>query len=157
LAWSAPVLTVVMIALVATLAVLDRSELETRVVRSTLPEGTALPQDLVVGECVMLPEGKVVREVPVVPCAEEHDAEVFAVTQLDAGPFPGRRKVMEEVGSFCLPAFEEFAGQPYRRNGRLGLFLFYPMEATWADDRGVTCLILDTEGPTTGTLRHTHA
>lgn len=153
LAWSTPVTAV---GLLVTLGVIVNTgggeELGTRVARNMLPEGKVLPQDLEVGECVDVPDGELVLAVPVVECSSQHDAEVFAVTQLEDGPFPGKRGVMRQVARFCLPKFEEFAGEPYRRNRGLDLFLFYPMKATWEDDRGVTCLAMDPEGPTTDTL-----
>lgn len=106
------------------------------------------------GDCVNnTAEGEMDR-VPVVPCGEKHEAEVYAVTDLDPGKFPGRDALDKSIEEFCVPEFEKFVGVAYDKS-ELELYNFEPTAESWVqDDRELQCLVYDPEGATTGTLKN---
>ena len=109
---------------------------------------------LVVGDCLddATAEGAVTT-VPTVPCAEPHDSEVYAAFTLNESAYPGERGLQGKAQVLCLPAFEEFVGEPYL-DSRLDFAFYYPTEASWAaGDREVLCVAFDPEGPVSGSLR----
>ena len=59
------------------------------------------------------PDGEVVSEVPVVPCTEPHDDEVYFDFQLADGEFPGDDAVAEQSDAGCLEQFQPFVGLVY--------------------------------------------
>lgn len=94
-----------------------------------------------------------VTTVPTVPCDEPHDSEVYAAFALGESDYLGDEIVVDKAEALCLPAFEEFVGEPYLES-RLDFAYYYPTEASWASgDREVLCVIYDPEGPVTGSLR----
>lgn len=109
---------------------------------------------LQVGDCVndAVATGEVTT-VPTVPCSEPHDSEVYAAFTFGNSAYPGDEGVVDKAESVCLPAFEEFVGEPYLES-RLDFAFYYPSEASWASgDREVLCLIFDPAGPVTGSLK----
>ncbi len=101
--------------------------------------------DLEVGDCFDSAElGEYVEQVPVVPCEEEHDAEVFASTQLTGDEFPGDEALFDEAWTYCEQAFTEFVGLAYEESA-LDMFPMYPVEEGWDDlgDREVLCIVSD--------------
>lgn len=109
-----------------------------------------------VGDCITsfaALEGTDVTTVPTGPCADPHEAEVFARTELAAGAFPGLATVQEEAEAFCGAEFGEFVGTPWE-DSTLDYSYLSPTEAGWEqlDDREILCLVLDPAGPVTDTL-----
>ena len=109
--------------------------------------------DLEKGDCIAneLPEGNVPDTV-VVDCETRHVHEVFAVFDLPAGPYPGKRAVAAAAEKGCTIRFRDFVGIRYGRS-YLDLGMLYPLgREGWADSRGVTCLV---SGPakSTGTYQ----
>lgn len=93
-----------------------------------------------------------VETVPTVPCDEPHDSEIYSSHQLGQSGYPGVDVVIEQAESLCLPAFEQFVGEPYLES-RFDFSYYYPTEESWANgDREVLCVIYDPEGPVTGSL-----
>lgn len=93
-----------------------------------------------------------VQTVPTVPCDEPHDSEIYAAGQLGESPYPGVDVVIGKAEAICLPAFEQFVGEPYL-DSRFDFSYYYPTELSWANgDREVLCVIYDPEGPVTGSL-----
>jgi Septum formation len=92
-----------------------------------------------------------VSEVPVVPCEEPHDSEVyFSYTVPDADTFPG--DFQEHVDAQCIPQFQTFVGVPYESSG-LSLTWLEPTAESWdAGDRELLCIVADPAGGVTGTL-----
>lgn len=94
-----------------------------------------------------------VTSVPTVPCDEPHDSEVYATFALGESDYLGEELVVGKAESLCLPAFEEFVGEPYLES-RFDFAYYYPTEASWASgDREVLCVIYDPAGPVSGSLR----
>lgn len=107
-----------------------------------------------VGDCLNGGEAQgEITTVPTVPCSEPHDSEVYAAFALNGTSYPGEETVTGEAEVLCLPAFEEFVGEPYLES-RLDFAYYYPTEESWASgDREVLCVIYDPEGMATGSLR----
>ncbi|MFC8922884.1 septum formation family protein [Cellulosimicrobium sp. NPDC057127] len=130
---------------------------------STTPDGSGVDSapealdtdilDLAVGDCVSttdLPD--TVFTVPVVPCASDHQAEVYAITHLAAGDFPGDEGVQALAEDFCFEAFESYVGLPYE-DSELYAWWFSPTEENWTwGDRSVQCFLEPLSGTVTGTL-----
>jgi len=118
-------------------------------------EGDLAVTDLRTGDCVTLPvgpDGMEIEKMTAIPCAEEHDAEVFLVDTLPHGDFPGDQAVEEAVQQGCLGEFESRYGvlddaNPY------DIFYLTPLEEGWEFDRGYACMVYAFDGSTlTGTV-----
>lgn len=85
------------------------------------------------------------REVPVVPCRQPHDSEVFAVLQHPGGkdaPFPGDAEIERFAERECLGRFEGYVGKAYA-DSTLKVATIGPVEESWdeRDDRDVACYL----------------
>jgi len=72
---------------------------------------------LEVGTClndVEQPIGQDMTDVPLVPCDEPHESEVFAEVVLEDDEFPGIDAVTEEASTRCLEEFSRFIGLDYQ-------------------------------------------
>jgi hypothetical protein len=107
-----------------------------------------------VGDCLSeaTADGEV-SDVPIVPCSEPHDAEIYHDFTIDGAEFPGDEEVTRLADEGCLGAFEDFVGLPYEES-TLEVTYYSPTEVSWneVDDRLVSCLIVDPAGDTTGSL-----
>ncbi|MFC4941967.1 DUF4190 domain-containing protein [Pseudonocardia sp. GCM10023141] len=87
------------------------------------------------------------------PCAQPHDAEVFAVFSLPAGTYPGDPAVEDTVENACnerLDAYAPSAGT----DTAIGLAAISPDAASWRrNDREVVCLATARNGKVTGSIR----
>ncbi len=93
-----------------------------------------------------------VQTVPTVPCEEPHDGEIYSSHELGQSAYPGDEVVVDKAEALCLPAFEQFVGEPYLES-RFDFSFYYPTDESWANgDREVLCVIYDPEGPVTGSL-----
>ncbi len=108
-------------------------------------DGTVSLHDLEVGDCFDDPtlgdrNARVApQEVPVVPCARQHDAEVFHVVQVTADEFPGT-KAIDRQALKCLPAFKEYVGIPFA-DSRLHATTYHPTRSSWLlGDRQIVCV-----------------
>ncbi|QJW38650.1 DUF4190 domain-containing protein [Cellulosimicrobium protaetiae] len=93
---------------------------------------------LVLGSCLgTLPPDGAVSEVLVVPCADEHRAQVVARTDLGADEvWPGQQAVDRRVARVCTP---EALGADAPDD--VGLVVWSPTEASWRDgDRTGLCV-----------------
>ena len=108
------------------------------------------PRGLRVGDCL-----REVRSVgtdpPVVDCDLPHRGEVFATPSLPPGPYPGRDMVPSLAADACKARFKLFVGRELE-SAELNLFTVWPIEATWATKRKVTCVVFD-YADVTGTLK----
>jgi hypothetical protein len=106
-----------------------------------------------VGDCLGEAASGQVSTVPIVPCGEPHDAEVYHDFQLEGFEYPGGEEVTRLATEGCSAAFEDFAGVPYDAS-TLRVSFYLPTATSWKQrvDRLVSCLILDPEGQTTGSL-----
>ena len=123
------------------------------------PDGqvtTAVPADafsLQVGDCAGPLTTGTVGQVTLIPCAEPHAWEVFAVTELPGEEFPGANEVQDLAEAFCNDEFKAFIGVSVAKS-EYRLTVLQPTKQTWsqAGDRQVTCLAGDGEGKVEGSL-----
>lgn len=111
--------------------------------------------DVRVGDCVgAFEDGDEVTEIPVLPCDQSHDQEVYARFELaDAEAFPGKEELNKQANEKCLQEFQAFVGVPYN-DSELYVEFLTPSEDSWDDgDREVLCTVYDPAGPTEGTLK----
>ncbi|MFE6236598.1 septum formation family protein [Cellulosimicrobium sp. NPDC057862] len=110
-----------------------------------------------VGDCLVssrLDQATEIDSVPVVPCSEPHDLEIYAETELPEGDYPGDEAVTASAEEFCAGEFEPFVGLPYEESAHV-YWYFTPVKDGWntRDDRVVQCVI-DTNGTdVTGSLQ----
>ncbi|WP_136708006.1 septum formation family protein [Agromyces sp. H66] len=115
-------------------------------------EGQADVFAIRVGDCMNMVDDEVVSEVPVVPCGEPHDEEVYFDFTLDDGEYPGDDAVLEASDTGCFEQFEPFVGLAYE-SSTLDFYAYRPTAESWAQgDRVVSCVIWDPAGPVTGSL-----
>ena len=125
-----------------------------------IESGRLSVNDLRMGDCFQQPGDPTVQTeagfVDAVPCAQPHDAEVFAEESLpepEGAEYPGEEAAFTAGADACLDDFEGFIGIPLA-NSVHDVFLFIPSEDTWpAGDRRVVCAVYDPEGAAlTGSL-----
>ncbi|MCR2786070.1 MULTISPECIES: septum formation family protein [unclassified Microbacterium] len=110
-----------------------------------------------VGDCLNTSEltGETeVESVPVVPCDEEHEDEVYYGfdTTTAGSEFPGEEALAAEADETCIAEFAGFVGVSYEESA-LEYWPMYPSEGSWAgDDREILCMVYDPAGMVTGTL-----
>jgi len=107
-----------------------------------------------IGDC-LAPTGEEseLESVPVVPCSQEHESEVYAEVIVPDGEFPGNAAIEEAADAGCMEHFEDFVGIPYA-DSELMYSYFSPTEQSWEelDDRQVLCLVYGPEASSTGSF-----
>lgn len=118
-----------------------------------IEEGQADVFALRVGDCMNEVSEELVAEVPVVPCDQPHDEEVYFDFSLAGDAFPGEDAVQTEADTRCAAEFDAFVGLAYD-SSTLDFYAYRPSEESWTrlDDRIVSCVIYDPAGQVTGTL-----
>ncbi|MEU9253719.1 DUF4190 domain-containing protein [Streptomyces sp. NPDC048270] len=128
-------------------------------------EGSSDVEDLRAGDCFTTDDdfaeyqGKSGGDAPftvtVVPCAQPHEGEAFAVFDLDDGPYPGREAVIETTDEKCSGTqLTDYVGPSATLPDELELYIYFPSEGTWdVGNRQVVCFLGDTNGSTTGSVR----
>lgn len=129
------------------------------IITSVLGGGNVM--ELNVGDCFVeadvqaaLSSGEV-TEVPLVDCAEEHDAEFFHAYDMAQDEYPGEDAALAEMEETCTgQAFTDFIGVSYDDSVIFTKGL-YPTEESWnlADDREIICYVVSDSGMVTGTLQ----
>ncbi len=105
---------------------------------------------LEVGECFDDWEGSLdavqeVSDVPIVDCSEPHDNEVYSVSNMPAGPFPGDAAIQEWTIARCEENFDGYVGKADAES-RLDFGALFPTQETWEDDdTEVICFLWDVE------------
>ncbi len=122
----------------------------------TVTEGTEAGDvfAIAVGDCLNdINVSGEVSEVPIVPCDEPHDSEVFHEFDIEGTEFPGDDAVTQAAQEGCGgEAFTEFVGLEYA-SSKYGVSYYTPLEQGWgAGDRTVSCTIFDPDGQVTGSL-----
>jgi hypothetical protein len=115
--------------------------------------GTVSSSDLQPGDCVNgLREYGNRGSLSVVPCAQPHQGEVFAVFDLAPGAFPGQPNVDDEASSGCNDRFGYYSSLDPSGEG---LLIISPAASGWNHgDRNVTCIATPLDrGLTTGSIR----
>lgn len=107
------------------------------------------------GDCisdVALLDGTV-ETVPVVPCDQPHQGEVFAEQELTESSLPD--DVPARADDFCMGEVVGFlGGEPTGDYANLGIMYLYPTAQSWMlGDRKIQCIIADEEGKLTGSLK----
>lgn len=118
------------------------------------PDGTWVElYDLNVGDCLNSSVADDSSEtVPVVPCGELHEDEVYFAFDLVEGPFPGYDVIDAAVEDRCMSEFEAFVGEPYEESP-YDWFPYSPSDTSWAfGDREVLCLAYYPGGDVVGSL-----
>lgn len=121
----------------------------------TAPEETQADiADITVGDCLNETSDSVVFDVPVVPCSEVHDEEVFGEFELAGTGFPEAEVIEQESDERCTALFADFVGIDYY-DSELDFYTLTPTETGWNDfgDHTVNCVLIDPAGPVTGSLR----
>jgi hypothetical protein len=113
--------------------------------------------DLQVGDCVLIDdELEAANEtLPVVPCDEPHQAEVYALVDVDdLDQYPGERELSNRAEIECVAEFADYVGVDLADSV---LFFTYmiPSIRSWQDDddRTVVCMVLGVGGPLEGSVR----
>jgi len=103
---------------------------------------------LSVGDCIEWPseDEEEFSDVRALPCAEPHDAEIFALLSHPAtagDEFPGDDAVIEWSVQACYERFEGYVGRSYETAEDLDFSFFTPTELGWKkyDDRTIQCVI----------------
>ena len=100
-----------------------------------------------VGDCLPAPEvdgGEEQFTVRVSPCAEPHDAEVYANFELD-GEWTTRAEVDQIARAGCVERFAPYVGIPARKSS-LDILYFTPVnELSFREDSSVVCLLVASE------------
>lgn len=87
-----------------------------------------------------------VSEVPIVPCSEPHDSEIFASVILTGDEFPGNDVVTSEGDTQCEAEFAAFIGVP-RLDSIYEFSFYFPTESSWSrGDREILCVVYDPAG-----------
>jgi len=78
----------------------------------------------------------------VVPCSTPHDEEVFWVTSLDEGDYPGGTSLDDEADGVCVQHFRTYVGKPVEESD-LDYDYYTPTESEWAaGEHRVICVIV---------------
>lgn len=108
-----------------------------------------------VGDCLNTADmaaDEEISSVPVVPCSEPHDDEVYHAYYLADGDFPGEDAILADADSVCVAEFANFIGLPYEESA-LVYWPMYPTEGSWGDgDREVLCVVYEDGAKVTGSL-----
>ncbi|MGL5857650.1 MAG: DUF4190 domain-containing protein [Angustibacter sp.] len=115
---------------------------------------------LAVGDCVNglggtggLGEDSEFSDLPSVPCSAPHEGEVFATFDLPSGSFPGRDSVSAVADEGCEDRLGGYAPH-VRDDPDFGISTLFPSALSWiGGDREVVCLVVSSNGRTTGSLR----
>ncbi len=108
---------------------------------------------LALGDCLdyrAVEEQTELTTLPIVPCADEHDSEVYAEKTLTQEEFDDLDTVAAE---YCYDEFALFVGVPLEES-ELTYSYFFPTPTSWEQgDDVLQCLVITPDGkPTTGTL-----
>lgn len=90
--------------------------------------------------------------VPVIPCAEEHESEVYAAVDLPEGDYPGDESVATQADEYCYGEFQGFVGVAWEDSAYDYGYLSPSPESWEQGDREVLCMVMDPNGLTTGSL-----
>ncbi|ADG75898.1 conserved hypothetical protein [Cellulomonas flavigena DSM 20109] len=102
-----------------------------------------------------------ISSVSTIPCAEAHDAEIFAETTLTEEQFKadleltnaGDTETPTFADEFCYQQFTTFVGKSYEES-TLDYTLFSPSEEGWAQgDDVVQCIVIHPDGGFTGSMK----
>ncbi|MHA7984654.1 septum formation family protein [Rathayibacter sp. CAU 1779] len=123
---------------------------------ATAGPSTVAFASLAIGDCLTLPAGsdqEAPATAPVVPCAQAHSSEVYALPGLQGSAFPGDDTVTAQADDACQSAFAGYVGVDVY-DTQLNFSTFTPSQADWnAGLTHATCVVFSTQGDTTGSVR----
>ncbi|MFJ8072445.1 DUF4190 domain-containing protein [Streptomyces sp. NPDC096176] len=101
--------------------------------------------------------GEAAFSVSIVPCGEPHEAEAYAVFDLEDGPYPGADEVVSIAEEKCAGTLlTDYVGDNPKLAESLEVYYYHPQSSGWAfGDREVTCFLGDASGSSTGSVRAT--
>lgn len=99
---------------------------------------------IAVGDCTNDVADGEMSEVPVVPCGEPHDNEIFFAFDMPDGEFPGAEAFSAAAEEQCPAAFESFVGIALA-DSMYQWWPITPSEGSWneGNDREILCLAFD--------------
>jgi hypothetical protein len=91
------------------------------------------------GQCVdREPTGQTFETLPVVPCGQAHDLEIYAIRKLGGGRWPGNDAVQNLAEKACRAAFQTYVGVAYDES-TLEIGWYTPTAAGWGSTTGPRC------------------
>ena len=107
------------------------------------------------GECInSAPNAS--SPVPAVPCAQPHDAEVFAAFRLAGHSWPGSAAVSARARRGCAGRLGSYLN-PQLATATLAQLYIYPSAGAWdMGERTVICEVRSVQGKLTGSVRGLH-
>ncbi|MFI6337075.1 DUF4190 domain-containing protein [Streptomyces sp. NPDC050535] len=114
---------------------------------------------LVKGDCFDVPGGSlegVTYDVDKVPCAGEHQGEVYGTVTMSGGSYPGDSAVADEADDKCYVLQDSYAMDAWAVPDDVDLYYFTPTRQSWRlGDREITCVFGNTDETAglTGSLR----
>ncbi|PPF17831.1 hypothetical protein C5D25_16720 [Rathayibacter sp. AY1D7] len=105
------------------------------------------------GDCLADPGDDRIADVDVVPCAEEHELEVFHTFAQPGDRYTSRNTLLAQAEAGCEPEFGAVMGIAYG-DSALEYRSLVPSEVGWRHgDRTIVCAVLDpADDSTTGSL-----
>lgn len=109
---------------------------------------------LKVGDCLEEEAVGEILSVPVVPCSEPHDSELFFSFEIPGDEFPGDAAIQTLVQERCTEEFDDFIGLAYE-DSVWDISAVFPTEGAWDQgDREVLCGVFPlSDEDTTGSAR----
>lgn len=114
---------------------------------------------LVKGDCFDVPGGSLegmTYDVDKVPCAGEHNGEVFATFEMGEGDYPGDSTITDTADDKCYTLQDAYAMDTWAVPDDVDLYYFTPTRQSWRmGDREITCVFgnVDAEASLSGSLR----
>jgi hypothetical protein len=109
-----------------------------------------------VGDCLTdIGTANTIQDATKVVCSKTHDAEVFAMKQINSDAADVPADVDVQANNFCRSEFEGFVGVSYDVS-KLEIITTFPLAEYWkTGDHGITCLVGKPNfGTTRGTLKN---
>lgn len=112
--------------------------------------------DLRSGDCLILDETlePTNETLPVVPCEDEHQAEVYALVDVDdIDAYPGERELANRAEHECIREFPDYVGVDLV-DSELFYTYMIPSIRSWQDDddRTVVCIAMAAGRPLEGSV-----
>jgi len=106
---------------------------------TTIPTRYAYIYELQVGDCF---DDRGTPLIPIVPCATQHDKEIFAVIDYPEGTYPENA----DTTSLCIAEFEPYVGIAFEQSV-LALAKIVPSEEAWGQgERTIYCALAMMDG-----------
>jgi hypothetical protein len=137
---------------VATVATVANLQEPSRNESGQVTEGGSVDgEELRVGDCLRdKPTEAGVTSFTVVPCSEPHHGQVFSVSELEAGPYPGVDTVTARADKLCADAETALILEQLPDSAEV--IYLYPTAVSWSGDRSVQCLVSLGDDPITGSV-----